>query len=442
MAGQTLIPPSWPHAGQKQWFYRPERFKIIAAGTKAGKTYGAALWLLFQALKLKRDELSWWVAPVHHQSKIAFRLMHGWLSRYRCNGRKLTFSAKQSPPYEIVLPNGALIEFRSAEKPDNLFGYGVKRAVFDEASRAREDAWIAFRSTVTETNGKACLIANARGTKNFFYELWKKGQSKGKHDRQYFSCRQPTDSNPRLPVTCFECDWVGRDRQVTCPKCGGETESALESARRAIKDERKFAALYLAEFLDEGFGVFPGWSACQIGDFEPPVPGCHYVIGADFARKQTWSVFTVTRVDTHHVVHIVKSQAKWKEQIRMLAALAAKYNNATIWGDATGLGDPVLEWLSEYPVTFQPYQFGGQGLVNLVNRLTGAIGDQEYTFPTAATDLADELDQFEETISSRGTVKLSAPSGYFDDHVMSFGLAVLGCESWQDGELVVSGGGR
>ena len=41
----------------------------------------------------------------------------------------------------VTLANGATIWFKSAEKPDNLYGEDVYAAVMDEATRIREEAW-------------------------------------------------------------------------------------------------------------------------------------------------------------------------------------------------------------------------------------------------------------------------------------------------------------
>src|SRR4029453_14562798 len=40
----------------------------------------------------------------------------------------------------IALGNGAVIRFKTAEKPDNLYGEDVHAAVVDEASRCKEEA--------------------------------------------------------------------------------------------------------------------------------------------------------------------------------------------------------------------------------------------------------------------------------------------------------------
>lgn len=85
----------------------------------------------------------------------------------------------------IELPTGAVMRFESAEKPDNLYGEDVWAAVMDEASRMRQEAWYAIRSTVTATRGPVRIIGNVKGRKNWFYIMCRKAQA-GEPNMAYF----------------------------------------------------------------------------------------------------------------------------------------------------------------------------------------------------------------------------------------------------------------
>ncbi len=106
---------------------------------------------------------------MYGQAKIAFQRLKAGLPResYTANESDLT----------LTLINGARIVCKSAEKPDNLYGEDVYAAVFDEASRAREEAWHALRSTLTATRGKVRIIGNVKGRKNWAYKLARKAES-------------------------------------------------------------------------------------------------------------------------------------------------------------------------------------------------------------------------------------------------------------------------
>ena len=132
------------------------RYTITAASTKTGKTASHIIWLFEQALSLKNNQSVWWVAPVYQQAEIAFR-------RMKAQVNIPDFFVSNESKLVLTTPMGSRIEFKSAEKPDNLYGEDVYAAVFDEASRSREDSWFALRSTLTATQGKCKLIGNVKG---------------------------------------------------------------------------------------------------------------------------------------------------------------------------------------------------------------------------------------------------------------------------------------
>ena len=74
----------------------------------------------------------------------------------------------------ITTPLGTHIHFKSADKPDNLFGEDVYSIVFDEAPRAKVDAFYALRSTITATKGVMKMIGNFGGVSNWVHQLKEK----------------------------------------------------------------------------------------------------------------------------------------------------------------------------------------------------------------------------------------------------------------------------
>lgn len=389
--------PSY-HSGQAKWFNRKERFIVVAAGTKAGKTFGAILWLLREAFS-KPGKIYWWVAPVSGQSRIAYKLALKILRAIKNGDKRLPIRTVKSPEPEITLPNGSIIAFRSADKADSLFGEGVNAAVFDEASRAKEDSWHAVRTTLTFTHGRCLLIANAKGKRNFFYKLYLHGRDS--QYSNYFSCRQPSSSNP----------WL---------------DSAEINDARSVLPDSAFRELYLAEFLDESAGVFAGWSDCIAGKLERPRPNTNYIIGADFGRKKDWSVFTVLDTNRSHVVNQHRSQLPWSSQIKTLSNLSIEYNDAIIYADATGIGDPIVDRLIESDTWVEPIIFSPKIKNELILRMQGVIQREEITIPDSLTVLKDELDIFTYNVTSSGNVSYSAPDGHHDDCVVSLALAIYG----------------
>lgn len=204
----------WMPEYQRQILDSKERFTVVEASTKTGKTASHIVWLFEQAIQGKEGFEYWWVAPVYGQAEIAFKRMKRQISD------KSIFTANASKLI-IRLINGSEIHFKSAEKPDNLYGENVVAAVFDEFTRAREESWHALRSTLTATQGTCKFIGNYTGAMNWGHKLGMKAQ---------------TDPNYRyFKITAYDA-----------VEAGILNESEVEQARKDLPTH-VFEALYLAK---------------------------------------------------------------------------------------------------------------------------------------------------------------------------------------------------
>ena len=86
----------------------------------------------------------------------------------------------------LTLSNGAAIWFKTAEKPDNLYGEDVYAVVMDEFTRMKEEAWVAVRSTLTATQGQLKFIGNVKGVANWGYRLARKVEAGEVPGWQYY----------------------------------------------------------------------------------------------------------------------------------------------------------------------------------------------------------------------------------------------------------------
>src|SRR5262249_45290377 len=133
----------------------------------------------------------------------------------------------------IILVNGAVISFRSGDNPDALYGEDVYACVIDEASRFKEDAWFAIRSTLTATRGKIRIIGNVKGKYNWFYHLARSAEE-GKH---------PELGYHRL--TAYDA-----------VAAGVLAEEEIAEAKRTLP-QHVFQELFLAEAAADASGMFP-----------------------------------------------------------------------------------------------------------------------------------------------------------------------------------------
>lgn len=302
---------------QKDFLYNDSRFTITEASTKVGKTFAHIWWIYERAHEdwNKKGYNHWWVAPVYAQAKIAFTRLRNKIAfsgAYKINESNLT----------ITTPLGSVIHFKSAEKPDNLFGEDVYSIVFDEAPRAKVDAYYALRSTITATKGKMKLIGNFGGVSNWMHQL--KEKSKTDNTYRYFKItawdavkegileeQEILQAQKDLPPKVFKQLYLAEEQ---------ESEDQLVS----FDVMRSF---WTNNFLEKEYGTkgkinLPRYITADIA-----------LHGSDKFRILVWDGWTV-------IYHLEIDKCDADEVERVLKSIAEKFNvmRHNIVYDADGLG--------------------------------------------------------------------------------------------------------
>jgi Terminase large subunit, T4likevirus-type, N-terminal len=361
------------------------RYAMVEASTKAGKTVACLAWLFEQAIICGAPGRNyWWVAPVYPQAKIAFRRLKRGLPRH-------LFTANEGE-LTLTLPNGAVIWFKSGEKPDNLYGEDVFAVVIDEASRVREDSWHAVRSVITKTRGSARIIGNVKGRKNWFFKMSRRAEAGAKG--MSFSRLTAHDAVR-----------------------GGVLDAAeIEDARDQLP-ENVFRELYLAEASDDSGNPF-GHShiaGCTVGGYTTGAP---VAFGIDLAKSVDWSVVTGLDKDGG-VCGMERWQSPWDATEDRILSLVGKVPSLV---DCTGVGDPIVERLQKRRRNvFEGFHFSSSSKQKLMEGLVVAMQNRTVRYPDGP--IVSELENFEYVYTRTG-VRYSAPEGFHDDCVMSLALAV------------------
>lgn len=365
----------------------PARFTICEAATKVGKTASHIVWLFEEALKLKRNQSVWWVAPTINQAKIAF-------DRMKVQITDSNLFTTNETNRTITLKTGAIIQFKTAEKPDNLYGDDVYAFVFDEFTRAREGAWTALRSTVTSTGGKGKFIGNVKGKKNWGHKLAMKAKSGDDPNYAYFK------------ITAYDAADAGM-----MTKDGRPFREEVDSAKNDLP-ESVFNELYLAEASEDGSNPFGLQYIKQCTyDLSTREPICY---GIDLAKKRDWTV--ITGLDRFcSVSYSSRFQRDWKQTTTEILALPKK--PAAL--DSTGVGDPIGEDICRFRDDVELFTFTQRSKQQLIEGLVLAVQKREISFPE---EYANEMEQFEFVYTRTGVV-YSVPSGETDDRIMSLALA-------------------
>ena len=375
----------WLYAKQREAIFHTARYGLVEASTKSGKTHGCIAWLAEQAWSKGRPGRHyWWVAPVYPQAKIAYRRLRRSMS--------IDVQYPNDTERSISLPNGATIWFKSGEKPDNLYGEDVYAAVLDEASRMREEAWHAVRTTLTATRGPVRCIGNVRGRKNWFYRLARRAET-GEADMAYHR------------ITAHDAI-----------AAGVLVQDEIEDAQRQLPDS-VFRELYLAEATDDAgnpFGIDAIGAACTQAKISSADP---VAWGWDLAKSQDWTVGIGLSKDGS-VCRYHRFQKPWQETFE---AILRETGDTPALVDSTGVGDPIVERLQrEGGAHFEGYHFTSTSKQKLMEGLAAGIQKSEVRYPEGVIRL--ELEAFEYEYSRSG-VRYSAPEGQHDDCVCALALA-------------------
>ena len=381
----TLILPKMYEA-QRAAIMDPARIVVIEAGTKCGKTVGCLLWLIAKAWNDQESgHAYWWVAPVYQQAKMAMDRAKKWL--LQADPTKKIWASHDSDLW-LSMPSGSKIWFRSADDPDNLFGEDVYAVVMDEATRTKDAAFHAIRSTLTATRGPIRIIGNVRGRKNWVHQL---------------GLRADGVEIARHKLTA----WDAVDAGIIA-------REEVESAKRDLPDH-VFRELYLAEPADDGgnpFGI-PAIGRCVAPLSTAPVVAW----GVDLAKSHDWTV--AIGLDSEcRVVEMHRWQSDWGQTRTRLVEIIGQ-TAALI--DSTGVGDPIVEELQRSLPCVEAFKFTSQSKQQIMEGLAAKIQARGIEFPDGW--LRDELEAFEFEYGKTG-VRYSAPSGQHDDGVCALALAV------------------
>lgn len=373
---------------QYQAIFSPARISVIEASTKSGKTVGCLVWISEQAFKCQPGNNVWWVAPVYPQAEIAYKRLKLF---YRVGG--LPFRHNDSK-LTLTLINDVNIVFKSGEKPDNLYGEDVYAVVLDEATRMREEAFFAVRTTVSYTGGLIRIIGNVKGRKNWAYRMARKAEG-GAKDMAFFQ------------ITAHDAIEAGILKQ-----------DEIDAARRDLP-ENIFNELYMAvPGEDEGnpFGIE------HIRNCIAPISTKRpKAWGWDLAKSVDWTVGVGLDADAR-VCRFRRFQRSWKDTIREIKEETGKIRAEV---DSTGVGDPVLEGLQESGGSnFVGFKFTGLSKQQLLEGLAVGIQKADIGYPENSKEIPiqSELEMME-YLYTRNGVKYSAPPGLHDDCVIGLGLS-------------------
>jgi hypothetical protein len=320
--------------------------------------------------------------------------------------------AVTSPRPYIEFANGGSIEFWTLENPMSCGrGNFYARVIIDEAAHARhlKDAWEqSIEYTLADLNGDAWFISTPYG-RNHFWELWQNGNPANPQRKpDWASFTAPSMENPYLTPGWME------EKRTTSP-------------------ERVFAQEVLAQFLQEGAGVFRRVTD-SVDKSLPTDPhtardtqdGSAFVIGVDWGRTNDFTVFTTINARTGALVAVDRfTQIDYAVQLQRLQSLHQRFPRAPILAESNSMGGPLIEQLQRLRLPVQAFHTSAASKTQAVEALALAFENGAIRLPDVPW-LIEELLAFDQERLPSGTMRYCAPKNGHDDGVMSLAICWSG----------------
>ncbi len=195
---------------------------------------------------------------------------------------------------------------------------------------------------------------------------------------------------------------------------------------KTLMPERAYQQEIMAQFIEDGGGVFRGVRGASTLKPQEPRKDGQYVIGADWGRSNDATVFSVLDVGLKQQVYLDRmTNTDYASQRGRLATLAQRYNNARIIAESNSMGQPNIEALQAAGLYVSPFNTTNATKANIIQALELAFERMDITLLDDELQI-NELTAFQSEKLPSGLVRYASPEGLHDDTVMALALAWSG----------------
>lgn len=284
---------------QTKVFLNQERFRVLVAGRRFGKTYLALTELLHASIS-KPQSINWYVAPTYRQAKqIAWKNLKQMMPPSQ-------IAATNETDLSVELNNGTVAALRGADNYDALRGVGLDFVVMDEFADMHADAWFeVLRPMLADKQGRALWIGTPKGY-NHFHDLYRYAQD--------------TDEWGAWQFTTADGTRVAEDE--------------IAAARRDM-GEREFRQEFMATFEALAGRVYSNFDRDEnVQDLQDN--GGTLYIGMDFNVDPMTAVIAVKAADQLHIIDEIEMGDSNTELMAGEIKRRFKQRNVVVYPDPSG----------------------------------------------------------------------------------------------------------
>lgn len=170
----------------------PHRFKIVAGGERAGKSYWTAMELLCWLTVTGEGGLFWIVGPTYDLARAEF--LHLLPAAQRCDlVLPGSVSMPRSGSCQFRTRLGARVVTRTSQDPESIASEAPDGEAMVEAAQHPYEVYLRLRGRLAEKRGPLIASGTFEGSLGWYPEEWQRGQADNADDMRSFSL--PTWSN-------------------------------------------------------------------------------------------------------------------------------------------------------------------------------------------------------------------------------------------------------
>lgn len=373
----------------------PHSIHVCKSKRQVGKSVACEMLILKVAVD-KPKSFSMYLSPTLKQSRKVFKEV-----KNAIEGSSVFFKANEAL-FEIILRNGSVIQFVSAEQKDNLRGYTISgMLVVDEAAFISDEIFDLILPTTDVHQAPILIVSTPLFRSGFFYDFY-------------------TDGLDAYNENVHSYDWAKYDMSdILSPE-------RLEFYRQRLPKD-KFTNEYLGLFTDLGTGIFG-----NVSDIlnDNPRKDLKLFMGVDWGTGTDNDETSITIFNSEkEMVHIESFNDKDEtETIQRIIEILQEYKPLKVTVELNSIGrifyGLLQKKINEYHIQthLRGFNTSNDSKRRLVENFQVAIQNKDCTLLNNEK-LLNQMSQFESKLTSTGKVTYAASKSNHDDMIMSTLLA-------------------